>query len=92
MEILMTFLSEVDYAFKERPKSVLEQIVVDEAATKRGGSLQDIHNEGDMEVEQQVYDLNFSDNQHMRSQSIDIDLRGHRMRSSSDGKKKDRRR
>ncbi|XP_057312815.1 protein furry homolog-like [Hydractinia symbiolongicarpus] len=92
MEILMTFLSEVDYAFKERPKSVLEKVIVDEAATKRSGSLQDIHNEGDMEVEQQVYDLNFSDNQHMRSQSIDIDLRGHRMRSSSDGKKKDRRR
>ena len=87
MEILLTFLAEVDYAFNERPKSLLSHIIVEEVSTKRSGSLQDLNT---METEvRSTTDHIQVENQHMRSQSIDVDWRGeHRLRTSSEGKRK----
>ena len=50
MEILMTFLAEVDCAFNERPKSVLEQL---DPLTNRTSSLQDLRSTTTLDPQQQ---------------------------------------
>lgn len=54
MEILMTFLAEVDCAFNERPKSVLEQL---DPLTNRTSSLQDVNAALDPQQQQQEGDV-----------------------------------
>lgn len=93
MEILMTFLAEVDFAFNERPKSVLEQI---ESARKRTSSLQDLNSV--QETTEEMLDNAVEGlagkmslpNQHYRSLSYDVDY-SHSTSVRNEGKKKDRR-
>lgn len=94
MEILMTFLAEVDFAFNERPKSVLEQI----DASKRTSSLQDLNSESIQERTEVMLDNAVEGlagkmsvpNQHYRSLSYDVDY-SHSAAVRNEGKKKDRR-
>ena len=107
MEILMTFLAEVDCAFNERPKSVLEQL---DPLTNRTSSLQDVNatldpqqQEGDVAatpelVAESMDTINAINNlsqqqHHIRSHSYDVDhSHSTRLRLQGfEGKGKDRR-
>jgi hypothetical protein len=98
----MTFLAEVDYAFNERPKSVLEQLAV-----RRTSSMQELNSsqqESDSEavaaerldtldVIGRTTSLLAGNNQHIRSHSYDVDF-SHSTRIRVQGleaKRKDRR-
>ena len=92
MEIVLTFLAEVDFAFNERPKSVLQTIDVEHLqVTNSSHDFQTVSNSVDSDVtatNQSIAQL--AENAHIRSRSIDFDVR-HRMRSVSECKRKDRR-
>lgn len=103
MEILLTFLAEVEYAFNERPKSVIEPLIED-IPMKCSSSLQELSPATDCPeeiIEDGSIGIPFtqtlpgpsSESQHMRSHSFDVysTNKVHRYRLTSEGKRKDRR-
>ena len=103
MEILLTFLAEVEYAFNERPKSVIEPLIED-IPMKCSSSLQELSPATDCPeeiIEDGSIGIPFtqtlpgpsSESQHMRSHSFDVysTNKFHRYRLTSEGKRKDRR-
>lgn len=103
MEILLTFLAEVEYAFNERPKSVIEPLIED-VPMKCSSSLQELSPATDCPEEiiedgsngapfTQTLPGPSSESQHMRSHSFDVYSMNkvQRYRLTSGGKRKDRR-
>ena len=93
----MTFLAEVECAFNERPKYVLEQNIEDNNI-KRTSSLQDLSIpevtvENEPKTGSSSLEVSSHNNQHLRSRSIDVNMHNSRkVRAGSDNdKRKDRR-